>query len=72
MEIYLESTAAQTAFIPALDMDLYFEPGEPIHIENSYKYTDEMIESMLRKSGFKLEQSWWDRKRWFGVHLARV
>src|SRR5271165_3094331 len=72
MEIYLESTAAQTVFIPALDMDLYFEPGERIHTENSYKYTDEMIESLLRKSGFKLEQSWCDRKRWFGVHLARV
>src|SRR5271169_840194 len=72
MEMYLESTAAQTVFIPALDMDLYFEPGERIHTENSYKYTDEMIESMLRKSGFRIEQSWCDRKRWFGVHLARV
>jgi L-histidine Nalpha-methyltransferase len=72
MEIYLESTAAQTVFIPALDMDIYFEPGERIHTENSYKYTDEMVESMLRQSGFKLEQSWCDRKRWFGVHLARV
>src|SRR5271157_3376785 len=72
MEIYLGSTAAQTVFIPALDMDLYIEPGERINTENSYKYTEEMIESLLRKSGFKLEQSWCDRKRWFGVHLARV
>jgi uncharacterized SAM-dependent methyltransferase len=32
----------------------------------------EMIETILRESGFQLEQSWHDRKKWFGVHLARV
>ena len=72
MEIYLESLAAQSVFIPALDMDISFEVGERIHTENSYKYTDEMINSILRQSGFTLEQSWCDRKKWFGVHLARV
>ena len=72
MEIYLESLARQTVFIPALDMDLSFEPGERIHTENSYKYTSDMIESLLQQGGFKLEQSWCDRKHWFGVHLARV
>src|SRR5271157_2429180 len=72
MEIYLESMAAQSVFIPALDMDLSFEPEERIHTENSYKYTDEMIVSILRQSGFTLEQTWCDRKKWLGVHLARV
>lgn len=72
MEIYLESMAAQPVFLPALDMDIFFGPGERIHIENSYKYTNEMIESILRQSGFTLEQTWCDRRKWFGVHLARV
>jgi L-histidine Nalpha-methyltransferase len=72
MEIYLESLAAQSVFIPALDMDLSFGLGERIHTENSYKYTDEMLDSILRQSGFTLEQTWCDRKKWFGVHLARV
>jgi dimethylhistidine N-methyltransferase len=72
MEIYLESVAAQTVFLPPLDMDVSFQPGERIHTENSYKYTDAMIESILHDSGFTLEQSWCDRKKWFGVHLARV
>jgi dimethylhistidine N-methyltransferase len=72
MEIYLESTSAQSVFVPALDMDLSFEAGERIHTENSYKYTDAMIESILRQSGFTLEQTWCDRKKWFGVHLAGV
>src|SRR5208283_5139635 len=59
-------------FIPALDLDLSFAPGERIHTENSYKYTDAMIASILRESGFTLENTWCDRKKWFGVHLARV
>jgi uncharacterized SAM-dependent methyltransferase len=72
MEIYLESLTDQTAFLPPLDLDLTFQAGERIHTENSYKYTDAMIESILHESGFTLEQSWCDRKKWFGVHLARV
>ncbi len=72
MEIYLESTVEQAAFLPSLAMDVSFQAGERIHTENSYKYTDEMIESILHDSGFTLEHSWCDRKKWFGVHLARV
>ena len=72
MEIYLESLAEQSVFIPGLDLDVKFKPGERIHTENSYKYTDAMIESILNESGFTLEHTWCDRKKWFGVHLARV
>jgi dimethylhistidine N-methyltransferase len=72
MEMHLESTLAQEVFVPVLDMDIIFAKGEHIHTENSYKYTAEMIESILRESGFNLEQSWHDRQKWFGVHLARV
>jgi len=72
MEIYLESRLAQSAFIAAIDMDVQFAAGERIHTENSYKYTDEMICSILRESGFRLERTWTDPKHWFGVHLARV
>ena len=72
MEIYLESTADQSVFVPAIDLDVKFKAGERLHTENSYKYTEAMIESILRESGFTLEHTWCDRKKWFGVHLARV
>jgi dimethylhistidine N-methyltransferase len=72
MEMHLESTRAQSVFIPSIDLDVNFAAGERIHTENSYKYTEPMIESILQGSGFVLEQSWCDRKKWFGVHLARV
>jgi L-histidine N-alpha-methyltransferase len=72
MEIYLESLVEQSVFIPGIDLDVKFKAGERIHTENSYKYTDAMIESILNESGFTLEHTWCDRKKWFGVHLARV
>ena len=72
MEIYLESRCEQSAFLPPLDLDVKLAAGERIHTENSYKYTDTMIESILRESGFVLERTWCDRRKWFGVHLARV
>ena len=72
MEMYLESAARQQVFVPVLDMDINFANGERIHTENSYKYTSAMIESILRESGFRLELTWQDRRKWFGVHLARV
>jgi L-histidine N-alpha-methyltransferase len=52
MEIYLESLADQSVFVPAIDLDVKFKADERMHTENSYK--------------------WCDRKKWFGVHLARV
>jgi len=72
MEMHLESTRAQSAFLDATDLDIAFTAGERIHTENSYKYTMPMVETILRESGFRLEHTWFDRQNWFGVHLARV
>jgi L-histidine N-alpha-methyltransferase len=72
MEMYLESTTKQLVFLPAIDLDVHFENGERLHTENSYKYTAQMVNTIVRESGFALEKSWSDPKRWFGVHLARV
>jgi dimethylhistidine N-methyltransferase len=72
MEIYLESLRAQAVTLRMAGMKVKFDAGERIHTENSYKYTLQMVESMLCVSGFKLERSWFDRREWFGLHLARV
>ena len=72
MEIFLQSARAQLVHLGLLGMKVKFSAGERIHTENSYKYTMEMIERLLCVSGFKLETSWFDSKRWFGLHLARV
>jgi uncharacterized SAM-dependent methyltransferase len=72
MEIYLESLRAQVVTLRMAAMKVKFDAGERIHTENSYKYALQMVESMLCVSGFKLERSWFDRREWFGLHLARV
>ena len=72
MEIYLESTRSQSVILPVADTVVRFACGERIHTENSYKYRMEMVERILCASAFALDQSWFDERRWFGLHLARV
>ncbi len=72
MEIFLESTRAQVAVLRTLRTRVKFTAGERIHTENSYKYTVQMVERMLCASGFKLERTWYDKRKWFGLHVARV
>ncbi|HEX3438409.1 MAG TPA: L-histidine N(alpha)-methyltransferase [Pseudacidobacterium sp.] len=70
MEIYLESLTAQHVLIPALDLEVNFEPGEMIHTENSYKFHDKSVIEMLERAGFHLSDHWTDECEWFGVYLA--
>jgi dimethylhistidine N-methyltransferase len=72
MEINLESLRPQVAILRTLGVRVKLAAGERIHTENSYKYTLPMVERMLCASGFKLEKTWYDRRKWFGLHLARV
>ena len=72
LEIYLESTRAQVVSLRMTGTTVKFAAGERIHTENSYKYTERMVETMLCVSGFKLEKTWYDRRKWFGLHLARA
>jgi L-histidine N-alpha-methyltransferase len=47
-----------------------FSAGERIHTENSYKWTTEAFEALLREAGFGTVQGWGDDRGWFGVFLA--
>ncbi len=49
-----------------------FARGERIHTENSYKYTPEGFEQLLRESGFQMAHTWTDANRWFMVCHARA
>jgi L-histidine Nalpha-methyltransferase len=71
MQIYLESLRAQTVTLRLTGTLIRFAAGERIHTENSYKYSLEMVERMLCVSGFTVERTWFDQRKWFGLHLAR-
>jgi len=72
IEIYLESRRRQLVRIGFLRTTVTFEAGERLHTENSYKYTDHALRSLLSTAGFGLERTFRDSQGWFGVHLARV
>ncbi|MES2220270.1 MAG: L-histidine N(alpha)-methyltransferase [Acidobacteriota bacterium] len=72
IEMHLDSRCNQMVHVELLHRNFGFKRGESIHTENSYKFTPEQVEDLLQKSGYVLEQSWYDDKKWFGVHLARI
>lgn len=70
MEMHLLSLRAQTVRIPAHGMTIQFRAGESIHTENSYKFTEASLSSLLGRAGFAPAQMWMDEHRWFAVTLA--
>ena len=72
IEMHLDSKCNQMVHVELLHRNFGFKRGESIHTENSYKFTPQQVEEMLQKSGYVLEQSWYDDKHWFGAHLARI
>jgi L-histidine Nalpha-methyltransferase len=70
IEMHLESLLAQRVKLRALDFEVRFSLGETIHTENSYKFTDQRVQSLLTRAGFRLRQQWSDANNWFTVYLA--
>jgi dimethylhistidine N-methyltransferase len=50
IEMYLVSEEEQTVFIKKTGQTFSFRKGETIHTENSYKYSPEMLEEVLRNA----------------------
>jgi dimethylhistidine N-methyltransferase len=72
IEMHLESAVEQIVWVQDLDQAFYFSRGERLHTENSYKFSDATIATLLRGTGLRLENTWTDPKEWFSVVLARV
>ncbi len=70
--IHLESLAEQTVTIDALDLTVSFHEGELIHTEDSYKYTEAMVDDLVTEAGLDRVESWYDEDGWFGEHLLAV
>ncbi len=69
IEIHLASQRDQEVHLEALDLTVAFQEGELLHTENSYKYTEELIEDLVTSAGLERVRSWYDDQAWFGVHL---
>ncbi len=70
IEMHLESTQEQDVSIQSAELDLHFMACETIHTENSYKFTDHGIRSLLEDAGFEIGRASKDSLKWYTVTLA--
>jgi len=70
IEMHLESTQEQHVSIEHADLDVHFMRRETIHTENSYKFTDQGIRSLLEEVGFEIRGAWQDGRGWYTLTLA--
>ena len=65
MTSYLLSMEDQEVYIKKLNKSFTFKKWEPIHIEQSYKYTEEDIDNLASTTGFKVINKFYDAKHSF-------
>jgi dimethylhistidine N-methyltransferase len=70
IEMYIDSTTRQGVRLG--DHGFTLEAGEPIHTENSYKYTVEEFQVLARSAGFVPVEAWTDHRKLFSVHYLRT
>ena len=74
IEMHLESVAPQTVRIPAnrtgSALTLHFAKGETIHTENSYKFTQPALTTLLEDAGYTVTRTFHDERSLFAVTLA--
>lgn len=65
MESYLISTQEQTVHIKELEKKIHFNANEPIHLEYSFKYSEQEIENLAKSTGFINTKNFTDSKGLF-------
>jgi dimethylhistidine N-methyltransferase len=74
IEMHLEATREQTVRIPANAagpaLVLHFAAGETIHTENSYKFTEASVRTLVADAGFAVAMTFADDAGLFAVTLA--
>jgi len=70
IEMHLRSTRQQDVTVAGERFS--FRSGETSHTENSYKYGEGDLETLIRGSGFRTVETWSDAAKWFSVYYLRV
>lgn len=71
VEMHLVSSITQDVYIEHLNETIHFEEGESIHTENSYKFTDQMINELAAEAGLSIIKHWKDEMNYFGLYLMK-
>ncbi len=67
MEMHLVSMDEQDVCIHEIKEKIHFQKGETIHTENSYKFTDQMINDIAQNADLKVLNKWNDSKNYFAL-----
>lgn len=70
IEMHLKSKVNQTVSVG--DLNINFSENETIHTENSYKYTIDEFQELLRSAGFEPLRVWTDEENLFSVHYSNL
>ena len=70
IEMHLESFKKQSVTVSG--NEFYFEPGERIHTESSYKYNIDEFQALASSAGFVPSKVWTDSNELFSVHFLRI
>lgn len=72
IEMHLRSLASQRVTIGAAEFSCYFDEGETIWTESSYKFRAEQIPEIAASTGFSCIRQWSDREWPFAESLWQV
>ena len=67
IEMHLKAKCDCSIIIRELDMEVAFKKGETIHTENSKKFSRELIENIIVKTGLSIKNWFCDPDEWFSV-----
>jgi len=72
MESFIISTNRQTVEVPYLNRSFKFKAYEPIHVEFSFKFLREDVETLGVETGFTIESEYFDPDMYFMNVLFKV
>jgi len=72
IEMHLVSNKLQEVNIANLNLQVQFQIDESIHTENSYKYSDKMINNLAKESGFDIEENFADDLDYFSLCVFKT
>jgi L-histidine N-alpha-methyltransferase len=67
IEMHLKALKDLKISSPHITDKIIIHKGETIHTENSYKFTDEIIDELASASGLKIKNRFTDKNKWFSV-----
>jgi len=65
IEMHLESRITQQVLVAGVE--IYFQAGETIHTECSYKYDEDRLRALAEAGGFRIHTLHTDAQHWFWV-----